>query len=80
MTPSERKRKAKQLSGLIEQLDIRQVARHRLAIMCLEAENPGAVQDMADTLDEVLRLINTVAMEGPLKYGGTEHRLKQPAE
>ena len=80
MTAGERKRKAKELAGLIEALDIAELLRNRLAIMCLEAENPQGYQLQYLAAKETFQLINTIAMEGPLKYAGTGDKLREPAE
>jgi hypothetical protein len=83
MTPAVRKAKAKQLAGLIEQLDIAEILRHRLAMMMIESHGVSQwakFSDMATLQSEFMMLINNIAMEGPLKYGGTEHKLREPAE
>ena len=80
MSPGERTRKAKQLAGLMEALDIAEIFTARLAIQCLQAEEPEKVQAVHDAGTEVFRLINTIAMEGPLKYAGTGDKLREPAE
>ena len=80
MTPAARKAKAKQLAGLMEALDIRHLMRQHLALQCLDAELPEGFQNMYKASEAMLSLVNELAIRGPLKYAGSEHRLKQPAE
>ena len=86
MSPGERKRKAKQLAGLIEQLDVAHLVHNQLALDCLDllkiGDKQGATEAgaVACAIDQAFRLINTIAMEGPLKYAGRGNKLREPAE
>jgi hypothetical protein len=80
MTPAVRKAKAKQLTQLIEQLDIANLVRHRLAIQCLDSEHPKHEQSLAAVASETLQLINTLAYEGKLAYDGRNSKLGEPAK
>ena len=81
MTPGVRKQKAKQLAGLMEQLDIAALVRNRQAISAYDALVEGdkdramLIADVGSAVNEAIHLINTVATEGPLAYGKRSSKL-----
>jgi hypothetical protein len=82
VTPAARKQKAKQLAGLIEALDVGHLLQNRMAheMLRCEPEQMAHFRDLADLSIDLLQLINTLAMEGPLQYDQRDDRLKQSAK
>ena len=76
LTKAQRKSKARQLTALIEALDLPELLRQHLGVQAIAArtdEDAFKYRRIADGRLELFRLIHKLASEGPIDYGNSRN-------